>query len=284
MNSEFYDLAELALNYEAKDGNGAPMSAWGNLGYWDGARSYPQACQALADQLAQGLRLSHQDRVLDVGFGCGDQILHWRRAYGVQDIDGLNLSASQTALARQRLAQGAEAPLAARLRQGSVAQLLPWARRTGLSRPDVILALDCAYHFPSRRQFLADAAALMGPGGRLGVSDLVLARHPLPPWKAGPLRVATRLSRIPWHNLCDAEDYRRQWGQAGFRVEHFVDITEQVLSPFGAWLRRYRAALDPAVAQAVNWRKFQATAAFLRWAQSRHVLRYIVCCGVREAS
>ena len=280
--SEFHDLAETALNLESADLEGGRTS-WGNLGFWDGARTYPQACQALADQLAQGLRLGAQDHLLDVGFGCGDQILHWRRAYGVREIDGLNLSASQTALARQRLLEASETCIADRLHQGSVAHLLPWAQRVSFGRPDVILALDCAYHFASRRQFLSDAAALLGPDGRLGVTDLILARRPLPPWHAAPLGVATRLARIPWQNLRDADAYRHEWEQAGFRIEHYVDITEQVFRPFGDWLRRYRASLGPERAAGIQWRKFELTAAFLNWAQRHQILRYVVCCGRQSA-
>lgn len=279
MKREFHDLAETLLNHESSSESGG-ATAWGNLGYWEHARSYPQACAALADQLGTRLQLGADTRLLDIGFGCGDQILHWRQHYGVREITGLNLSRSQTDFARRRLADAGAAETAGRLHAGSVAQLTQWATNIGLQKADAILALDCAYHFPSRRKFLAGAAALLGPGGRLGVTDLVLAQQPLAFWKRAPLRLMTHFCHIPWHNLVDADTYRAQWREAGFALEFCADITEQVFAPFGQWLRRYRAALNPALAGPADWRKYEATAAFLYWAQRQQVLRYIVCTGV----
>ncbi|MFW1931658.1 SAM-dependent methyltransferase, partial [Acinetobacter baumannii] len=52
--------------------------AWSNLGYWDEATSsYPQACQQLAERLAQAVQLNQHDRVLDLGCGQGASLKYW---------------------------------------------------------------------------------------------------------------------------------------------------------------------------------------------------------------
>lgn len=276
MSGEFHDLSEEALNLES-DGR----THWGNLGDWQHAQTYPEACEALADRLASGLRLDGATRLVDVGFGCGDQILHWIQRYGVRHVAGLNLSRSQTGLARRRIAESGHPEVAEGLRQGSVDSLAEWAARTGQSSVDAVVALDCAYHFPSRRSFLRQAAQLLRPGGRIALSDLILARPVLPLHQRALLGVMGHFSRIPPENLVGRDDYVAQWRDAGLDVEAVEDITDHVFQPFGEWLARYRAGLDPDVARRVDWTKYRATAAFLRWADREQVLRYVTCIGVR---
>lgn len=277
MPREFHDLAERQLNHES---GGA--TAWGNFGDWQTAQTYPAACTALADQLGTRLALSARSRVMDVGFGCGDQLLHWVRHYGVRQLAGLNLSSSQTDFARQRLADAGHPNIAAALMVGSARDLVPRATAGGQARPDTVIALDCAYHFESRTRFLTDAANVLAPGGQLGVTDLVLARDTRPWRHAAALMFMTRSARIPRANLVTADTYRAQWRQAGFAEPAFVDISEQVMLPFGDWLRRYKQSLAPALRARINWRKYDATAAFMRWACRERVLRYIVCVGQKR--
>lgn len=273
---EFHDLAEAALNHES---GGA--TCWGNLGYWAHAGTYPDACTALADELATALQLDAQTRLIDVGFGCGDQLLHWRRRHGVRHIAGLNLSHSQTAFARQRLIDAGHADIAARIRQGDASELPSWAgaQAAATSAADTILALDCAYHFGSRPNFIADAARVLRSGGRLGVTDILLGRPRLKLREYAALHVISKLSHLPWQNLQAEDHYRRAWHAAGFELDTWSDITDQVFEPFGAWLGRYRAGLRPEVARRIRWTKYQGTAGFLRWAARNGVLRYVVCVG-----
>ena len=219
--------------------------------------------------------------MIDVGFGCGEQVLHWISRYGVREIHGLNLSHGQTGLARERLASAGHAAIAAQLGQGSATDLYAWW--SARAKADAVIALDCAYHIaPSRRVFLRQAASVLRPGGRLGLSDLVVARPDLSLRQRALLGGMARLSRIPSANLLTAKDYRMQVGRAGFEIERFDDLTHAVFTPFGEWLERYRAALHPAVRRGIGWTKYRATAAFLRWADRERVLRYVVCVARRK--
>ncbi|KAJ5665690.1 uncharacterized protein N7477_008138 [Penicillium maclennaniae] len=72
--NDVYGLDHAVLNVQL------PLQTmWMNMGYWESTSEFPQACQALLDQvLAAGLLKdkSPSIRVLDVGCGCGDQSLH----------------------------------------------------------------------------------------------------------------------------------------------------------------------------------------------------------------
>ncbi|MCC2656466.1 MAG: methyltransferase-like protein [Panacagrimonas sp.] len=282
---EFHDLADAeSLNHES-DGSGGRTS-WGNLGYWDRPDlRYADACTALADRTVAGLELGRGTRLIDVGFGCGDQVLRWVGHYGVHEIHGLNLSHGQTALARRRLIAAGHADIAQRLEQGSATDLYAWwsSRVAAGVKADAVVALDCAYHFaPARRVFLRQAASVLRPGGRLALSDIVLARPDLSLRQRALLAGMARLSRIPSPNLLTAKGYRLQVARAGFEIERFEDATTAVFTPFGDWLDRYRAALHPSIRRDIPWTKYRATAAFLRWAEKERVLRYVVCVGKRR--
>ena len=92
---EFYSLAEVKLNRQGEH--------WGNLGYWQYDDNYSDACRQLALELGEYALLAEQQRVFDAGFGCGDQILVWYKAFAVSQVSGVNLSVSQTRVAEEKL-------------------------------------------------------------------------------------------------------------------------------------------------------------------------------------
>lgn len=273
--SEFYDLAEQGLNHETADG-----CCWGNLGYWESARTYPEACTALADRLAMSVGLRSGDSVFDTGFGCGDQILHWYQRHGVRSVAGINLSRSQTAMARERIERAGHA--AEVLVAGPAERMLGIAADLGVNDVTVVLALDCAYHFPSRAGFLRDAASLAGHDGRVGVTDLVVGT-PAPHQRIA-LRLAARLARIPAANLIGLPEYQAQWASAGMVIERCDDITRFVFRPFSDWLARYRRQLPSAIEMSIDWTRFELTARFLRWCARHDVLRYVLTAARVESA
>ena len=76
-------------------------TSWINLGHWSkGNISYIDACRALAKKLGECAALGENDRVLDVGFGFGDQIKFWADTYQPRSIIGVNISPEETRAAQ----------------------------------------------------------------------------------------------------------------------------------------------------------------------------------------
>jgi cyclopropane fatty-acyl-phospholipid synthase-like methyltransferase len=274
--TEFYNLSERLLN--------SGDAYWGNLGFWEYANDYSMACEALAHQLAIKVNLSEHSRILDAGFGCGDQLLLWLEKYRVEFLCGVNYSVSQTQLAKQRLINSENTNTKPEfLIQGDVTGFLnpsSWSC-SPLNHENVntVLALDCAYHFPSRKRFFTDSFDVLNRsvgGGSIGLTDIVLAETSLSWGKRLILNSMLNVSRIPTENIITLTEYHDQLQQVGFEEIESQDISEHVFEPFGDWLTSSGMNGRKLKGNVGAWLKYKVTATFLAWAFRKQVLRYIV--------
>ncbi|MEH6789842.1 hypothetical protein [Parasphingorhabdus sp.] len=273
MRREFHDLAELALNQEGQ--------AWGNLGYWQTATDYSNACCALARILGEEAGLNSQSIVFDAGFGCGDQLLLWQNHFRVARVGGVNLSFSQTDYAKAMLDKAGFGIGAANIVQGNIDDPEAWKLAADYTAPSHVLALDCAYHFPSKVVFLQLARHHLARSGRLALTDFVLCSGPDAGFLAPRLlRGMLRLSHIPAANLVHPEQYRHQLQEAGFGKIRMTDISEQVMLGFALFTKSRLRDQMPADIRKGPRRssrlKYWLTGHFLQWAHRRSLLRYVL--------
>lgn len=270
--TEFHDLSEIALNSEGQ--------SWGNLGYWKEETEYSAACAALARLLGDAAQLNSQSVIMDAGFGCGDQLLIWLDHYHVAGVRGVNNSRTQTTFARQQLTKTGHGRVAENLREGDVNDPAQWDFGDLAPPVNRILALDCAYHFPDRDRFWQQAASSLQPGGRVGVTDLMLSDEHYPRGlKAIVLKAMLKASRIPPGNMTDQNTYIRKMEEAGLEQVELHDISADVLPAFGRWWQNYRPSTR------LSWPsrlKYEITARFLDWAWRKNLLRYQVVTAVRS--
>ncbi|HSR67471.1 MAG TPA: class I SAM-dependent methyltransferase [Acidobacteriota bacterium] len=201
-----------------------------NFGWWEeGCLSLEEACQELVRRVGQEARLSPRDRVLDVGFGLGEQDLLWTREFGVEHVLGLNVSFPQAREARRRSLKAGFS---------HIRHVIADAVRPplGSGRFDKLLALECAFHFRTRRAFLTEARRLLAPGGRLVLTDIVRGDLRVGGFKGLRHQIFGRLQERHWHippvNAVGLEAYQRHLSQAGFQEIRIEDITEYVLLPY----------------------------------------------------
>jgi microcystin synthetase protein McyJ len=185
---------------------------WLNLGYWDTARTYPEAAAALACQLGDAADLEPGDSVLDVGFGFAEQDLLWAERYGVARITGVNITPMQVERARERVA-----------RRGLTDRIdLQVGSATDLRFPDgsfdKVTALESAHHFDTREQFFREAFRVLKPGGRLATADGCASADDGPPNFVK--RLALKRWCVPLANVYDSAEYARRLEALGF-----VDVT-----------------------------------------------------------
>ncbi len=283
MQKEFHDLAELQLNIEADTGQ--INSSWGNLGYWSSSSQnsvkphasigYPQACAQLARELADMAKLEASHRVLDTGFGCGDQLLLWIEEYKVQNLSGINLSHSQTQHAQNKINKlPLHSQISVSLNMGDCSHEDSWQEMN--EKFDRIIALDCIYHFNNKHNYFSLCRQHLTQDGALVISDLLLAKSSLIFWQKLLLKSICYFSHIPYQNLKTQKNYLKQLNRLGLTITEQKDISEHVFLPFGQWLKRHIKQIENSkkVTHKHSWLKYKGTAKFLAWGYKNNIFNY----------
>ncbi len=278
-SQEFHDLSELQLNINSISGE--IESSWGNLGFWvpcDNSNlelNYPQACHNLACEVAHMAGLKDHHKLLDTGFGCGDQLVVWLEEFKVNSLVGVNLSVSQTQHAQQKIAAlNLHANITCDLQTGDSCLPSNWQ---GLDKNfDRIIALDCIYHFTDKQQYFSLCKQHLADSGALVVSDLLLQSGQLTLWQQLVLKSICYFSHIPLRNLKTLVEYQSELTSMGLVISKDRDISGQVFLPFGQWLKQYIKQLDnnEKVAGELSWLKYRGTARFLRWGYEKNIFSY----------
>lgn len=137
---------------------------WSNLGYWDeSSSSYPQACQQLAAQLAEAVKLKSTDRLLDLGCGQGASLVFWQQHYQLQQPAAVELQARCVMNIQRYL------PALSSIHQHSFLKLAELAFQHPF---DVVLCIDAAYHC-NIQTFLTSVSTVLAASSRLGFHCLI---------------------------------------------------------------------------------------------------------------
>lgn len=266
----YFDILLEALHAD----NPVVAAAFGrhvHWGYWhdpgdaDGTLAdFAAAAERMTDQVCDAGGARDGAAILDVGCGFGGTLGRLDERFSGVALTGLNIDARQLDRARRALAPRPGNTLA--LEQGDACRM-PFPDASF----DVVLALECAFHFESRARFFAEARRVLRPGGRLALSDFVPA-----PVMAPLVSLSDRVFRdytARFSGRADVhttlERYLALGREAGLVPLRHRDVTRSTLPTYPV-VRRVLPELGRAVATAI------AGAAALELASRLRLLRYVL--------
>jgi SAM-dependent methyltransferase len=242
--------------------SGGPPTWWRHL-HWglfddpdvddDSPERYYAAAEALVERILEAGEVGeageagvagHGARVLDVGCGFGGTLDHLRRRNPGARLTGLNIDGRQLHWARRLVGEGADESPAGP--GGPVS----WVQADGCALPvadgslDHVLAVECIFHFPSRRRFFREAARVLRPGGTLALSDFLVAAGSLGQFVA--TGEAAGLGGSSWYGQSrkplTSAGYARLGRGAGLDLLVDEDVTARTLPTYAARRRLYRSS------------------------------------------
>jgi ubiquinone/menaquinone biosynthesis C-methylase UbiE len=209
-------------------------------GYWEdpqqadgSAEDYARAAEALCWQVLQAAGAHDGLRILDVGCGFGGTIASLNERFSSLDLVGVNIDPRQLERARQLVRSGNDNRI--RFVEADACEL-PFPAQSF----DVVLAIECIFHFPSRVAFLKEASHVLAAGGLLAISDFIPASQHLNALKqyGTGMDEATRQSYGSVDILCPIEQYQQLAASAGLHLTQSKIITAHTL-PTYQFLRKH---------------------------------------------
>src|SRR5262249_48382791 len=144
---------------------------------------------------------------------------------------------------------------------------------------DRVLALESAFHFPSRDAFFREAFRVLRPGGGIAIADICNAsQRSTRTSDRLTRRVANAFWQIPEANDYDVEEYAARLRSSGFVAVGVERINDHVLAPFSAYPRPRQGEADVAA------RANPLMRAIWRTPTNSRVFDYVVITARRPAS
>lgn len=164
--------------------------------------------------------------ILDVGCGFGGTLAALDEQFSPVRLTGLNIDARQVEVARRRVVP----------RPGNALDFVV-GDACAMPFPDTsfdrVLAVECIFHFPSRRAFFEHVRRVLRPGGNLTLTDFVVAAG----CPAGMFDSV--IDDLLWgrNTNINLEEYRELAAEVGLVLTHHQDISAYVRPSFAFYGR-----------------------------------------------
>lgn len=217
-----------------------------NLGYWKNTNNVNKACEALIELVIEEAEIQNQKKILDVGYGYGEQDIYIAQKFPELEIYGVNIIKNQVKIAQQRV-DFTYLSNRVFLGEGDAVNL-PYQDASF----DSTIAIESAFHFNTRHNFFKESYRVLKPGGLLCLTDCLPLNH----YTKNTHFIETSLKMgIPIENQYNINEYIERLSSVGFEKISYIDLTKFVL-PYSAVERSqkngWRANPEIVITQNIN--------------------------------
>jgi ubiquinone/menaquinone biosynthesis C-methylase UbiE len=221
--------------------------------------AYIAAAEAMTERVCRSAQVENGQRILEVGCGLGGTLSYNNDRLTRCELVGLNIDPRQIEYARKHVT--ARPTNTVTFVVGD-ACALPFDERSF----DRVLAVECIFHFPSRRGFLSEARRVLKLGGRLTISDFIVDSNKfdeMTDWmEANPTAQGSFFGSMT--PAISSSSYERLGRTKGLKLVGDEDISAETM-PTYEWLERAYAGH----AEAIKTAKFLEDLARLGFFQYR---------------
>jgi microcystin synthetase protein McyJ len=195
-----------------------------NLGYWKQTNNVIKASEDLLDLVIEKAEIKDGNKILDVGFGYGEQDIYFANKFPKIEINGINILTKQVEFAQQKV----------KLAGLSNRVVLIDGDAVNLTFEDSIfdltLAIESAFHFDTRQMFFNESYRVLKPGGIIVLTDCLPQTFSKNDKKF--IEASTNMG-IPLANQYNIQVYIDKLKEVGFEKISYIDLTKHVI-PYSA--------------------------------------------------